>query len=368
MVRPVAFKRRQELRAFLVSRAPRHVYFSTAYYRDPQVPMAEKEWQGADLIFDLDADHIPGAEKMNYKEMLEKVKEEFKKLLDQYIMGDMGFGEEDLAIVFSGGRGYHVHVRNPKVFGLGSQERREIVDYVTGKGLDRDILLNSEMVVLDERGYMGKPKVKQSRRLYPRSEPGWRGKMTWAMMLLGQRLKGEVEEGREKGIVKEIMTYPGVGRTTAGKVVQGLQGPWKDHPARLDALIQGDPNILDSWEDERVTNAFLEMVVREMAVVGGETDEPVTSDIKRLIRFPASIHGKSSFRVVPLTRGSLDDFDPFKDAIVFGDEPVEVEVSREMTCFVGGEKAFGKGPHEVSEAIAMHLLCSGAGEIGGSEE
>ena len=34
----------------------------------------EKEWLGAELIFDLDADHIEGADKMTYMEILAEVK------------------------------------------------------------------------------------------------------------------------------------------------------------------------------------------------------------------------------------------------------------------------------------------------------
>ena len=37
----------------------------------------------------------------------------------------------------------------------------------------------------------------------------------------------------------------------------------------------------------------------------GETDEPVTADVKRLIRLPGSLHGKSGLKVVTLTRGRV---------------------------------------------------------------
>src|SRR5690606_15573295 len=56
----------------------------------------------------------------------------------------------------------------------------------------------------------------------------------------------------------------------------------------------------------------------------GETDEPVTTDVKRLIRFPLSLHGGTGFRVTPLTISGLAAFDPLRDAVVFGDRPVEV--------------------------------------------
>ncbi|MCA1813180.1 MAG: hypothetical protein LC624_04420 [Halobacteriales archaeon] len=37
-----------------------------------------------------------------------------------------------------------------------------------------------------------------------------------------------------------------------------------------------------------------------LASMTGETDEPVTSDVKRLIRLPGSVHGKTGLRVVPV--------------------------------------------------------------------
>src|SRR5207245_5643109 len=68
--RHLGFSREEALRSFLTSRVPAHVYYSSAYYETPNAPtMEEKGWLGADLIFDLDADHLPNAAKMSYPEM-----------------------------------------------------------------------------------------------------------------------------------------------------------------------------------------------------------------------------------------------------------------------------------------------------------
>ena len=66
--------------------------------------------------------------------MLMLVKKETQKLLT-FLLSDFGITESRISVVFSGGRGYHIHVRDPSVFALGSDERREIVDYLTGRGL-----------------------------------------------------------------------------------------------------------------------------------------------------------------------------------------------------------------------------------------
>jgi len=129
VLRHIGFKTRKELKGYLVDNAPAHAYHSSAYYEKPDAPtMAEKSWMGADLVFDLDADHLKNAAEMTYPEMLAEVKRQIIRLIDDFISGDLGFDADKLKIVFSGGRGYHVHVLDPRVLNLGSHERREIVD------------------------------------------------------------------------------------------------------------------------------------------------------------------------------------------------------------------------------------------------
>jgi len=101
-----------EISDFLERKRPRHVYFSAGRYEDPSAPsMDEKTWLSSDLVFDLDADHLPAVElgEDSYAEMLAKCKDALLCLLD-FLENDFGF--DDLTVVFSGGRGYHVHVRD----------------------------------------------------------------------------------------------------------------------------------------------------------------------------------------------------------------------------------------------------------------
>src|SRR6185503_16459318 len=108
--------------------------------------MVDKQWLGAELIFDLDADHLVEAEKakaegheMPLADQLRIVKTQFKRLLDEFLFGDFGLTPEDVWITFSGGRGYHAHVVEERLMQLDGKGRREIVDYLTGKfPTDRD--------------------------------------------------------------------------------------------------------------------------------------------------------------------------------------------------------------------------------------
>ena len=82
MIRHIGFDKKKQLYDFLIDRAPCHVYYSSAYYQSPGAPtMQEKKWMGAELIFDLDSDHLPNAEKLDYPQQLQIVKEEFIKLM-----------------------------------------------------------------------------------------------------------------------------------------------------------------------------------------------------------------------------------------------------------------------------------------------
>lgn len=137
MRRHISFSDQDDLRHYLMTEVPAHSYYSTAYYRRPSAPvMEDKGWMGAELIFDLDADHLANAESMTYDEMLVQIRNEMISLVDDYLMGDLGFSEDQIHICFSGGRGYHAHVRTDEIYTLGTNERRELVDYITCTGLD----------------------------------------------------------------------------------------------------------------------------------------------------------------------------------------------------------------------------------------
>ena len=56
-----AFMDPSSLHTYLVQRFPHSCFHSTAYFDDPsQRTMSDKGWRGADLIFDLDGDHLHG--------------------------------------------------------------------------------------------------------------------------------------------------------------------------------------------------------------------------------------------------------------------------------------------------------------------
>ena len=94
-------------------------------------------------------------------------------------------------------------------------------------------------------------------------------------------------------------------------------------------------------------------------------DEPVTADIKRLIRLPGSLHGKSSLKVKPLTIKTFKEFDPLADAVVFGDSPVEIRVVRDSAIKLKGERYKVEEGEitPVPEHVALYFICRGVAEL-----
>ena len=92
---------------------------------------------------------------------------------------------------------------------------------------------------------------------------------------------------------------------------------------------------------------------------GGQTDEPVTSDVHRLIRLPGSLHGKTSLRVVSLSRDALTHFDPLRDAVAdFGEGTVTVHSARAFTSeSLGGESVqIEEGANDIPVRNALFLI------------
>lgn len=364
VMRHLSFPTRAALKKYLVNQVPSHVYYSCAYYEKPDAPtMAEKKWLGADLIFDLDADHVEGAKSLPYDQMLEKVKIEVIRLLDEFLLGDLGFAESDLRIVFSGGRGYHIHINSPRVLKLSSHERREIVDYVTGTGLDIDWVFPPAS--FETGRFMDRIDTSQRRRMPSGEDGGWRGRIRKGVDKLLKEFEG-LDDSSGRVRLRDLITKSGIeiGKKTLDGLYKDLFSG-KDGSRGIDRMRSED--TFEVFSEKRHADAFLTIV--ELMVKGdmkGETDEPVTSDIKRLIRLPSSLHGKTGFEVTPMTRQGLDTFNPFDDAVpnAFGDKTVKILCEKPVQVRLKKQSfSLDQGQTEVPEFVAVHLICRKLAEI-----
>ena len=354
--RHMSFRSQDDLRRFMMGQVPAHSYYSTSYYRRPDAPtMDEKGWMGAELIFDLDADHLDGAKQMTYAQMLEQIRTEMISLVDNFLLGDLGFTEDQVHITFSGGRGYHAHVRTPDVMTLGTQERRELVDYITCSGLNMNWVFPIKQVVTSQMQTANgvRTNVAEYHLIPGPDSGGWRKRMRNGLIDV-------VDTFCEQDLPEIRKSYPCL-KGTEGKTIMKVKENLKEK--RKSLFMMNTMAILDTPAQKMLMKIMKEDVSRSLA---GEVDEPVTADIKRLIRLPGSVHGKSGLRVTPISRDELTDFDPLQMAVPdeYSDELVKVTMKNDMKLDMKGEHFNLSGEVQVPEWAAVFLVGRKAADYG----
>jgi DNA primase small subunit len=368
MLRHKGFENVGALRSFLKTTVPSDVYYSSAYYERPEEKMEEKGWLGADLIFDIDADHIPtpcdkihdswvckncgtadkgpppekcpkcGEQKFDGKTWpcevcLETAKAETLKLIDM-LSKDFGFSLEEMRVSFSGHRGYHLHIESEEIREMDQMARKEIVDYVVGIGLE------AGLHGLEETSVGGRSRMLVGPNL---DEMGWRGRIA-------------------RGTYEFLLTA-----TPEDLKRIGL----KRHVVKT--LLDRRESILESWKERgpwgKVKNVGVESWKR-IALHGAQgqaakIDTVVTTDIHRLIRMSNSLHGKTGLKKVEVPIKDIEDFDPFKSGTAFKAGSVTVFVSDSPRFRVGEQiyEPFKEQRVELPTAAALLLLCKGAATV-----
>ncbi len=329
MRRHIGFSDRDQMESYILNLIPQHTYYSTAYYEKPDAgTMADKGWSGADLIFDLDADHIVRGP---FDQMLVRVKEETEKLIT-ILTEEFGMDKKSIALVFSGGRGYHIHIRDIAFRSWGSAERRELIDYVCGIGINPAAMLTGKTVPIH----------------------GWQQRYREALLEYLHWIGGQAEEEA----MAHLMAIEGIGKESASSFLKKrdeLIREIEHHPTSMLLKNRVLAIILGQQEGE-----FKKRLLTRAALA----DEPVTTDTKRLIRMPTSLHGGSGMRVQPLELRDLHDFDPLTDAVVFGTRDVKVDQKFPMKIpMLGSTYELKKGIITVPESVAVFLCCRGMAEI-----
>ena len=303
MVRHLSHKSPGELAADLVKQAPSSVFCSNGTYSEPTLPMDEKGWKGAELIFDIDASSIPTACRSKHSfwtckkcgkvirslerpqrcprcegtgttqlhwscpECLSATKEDTSRLIS-FLTKDFGVSSASISVYFSGNRGYHLHVDDERFEPLDSSARAEIANYIKGTGL-----VNQQPSESAPAG-------------------GWASRIAAA----------------------------------------GSDG--------------SQPRL------ERVVNAFSSRI-----------DESVTTDIHRIFRMPGTLHGNSG--LLKMRVHDLQAFRPDYDPVVLGDEEVTITVQGSPPFSLKG-KTFGPYSSEEPELptyAAAYLMTKGLGRI-----
>ncbi|MFH0835858.1 MAG: DNA primase catalytic subunit PriS [Candidatus Micrarchaeota archaeon] len=329
-----AFKTEKELKEFMVKEAPLFASYSTAYYELPEItPMSKKNWLGADLVFDLDAASNKQGHEHNpllCEHCLNAVREDALRLKEEFLQKDFGFKASEITVVFSGQKGYHLHVKREDVRGLSSDQRKQLLAFVKGPASVEELLSKRKETGLKAPVLRG-PDAKSK---------GWRGKF-YRVARDFISIAGE-EELKQAGLRNP-------------KRQQLLES--KDEA--LDLLADGN------WDFLRGLEVFWERLFQErLSVKALQVDAAVTFDTARLIRLPGSLHGGTGF--VAKIVEKIAEFEPWNEAIAFeGNDVIKVVADNDYAFDLAGEsfKVEKEKPVELKQAAALFLLCKGKARL-----
>lgn len=334
------------MRVLLLRNAPSDVYCSNAYYSFPDLTMTEKDWQGADLIFDIDAKDlalscrdkhvISVCDKCNKtckqaqcelcgqatdikqkslpcKKCMTAAKQQAKLLVD-VLRDDLGVGFDEISIYFSGNEGYHVHVAHDAFRSIDARARTDLVDYMMLRGLIPES--------------MGMRKTKFDKRDLPDfGQSGWSGR--FAKAVFGSKT-------RRASIISEFTK---------------------------------------SSSAESNYARFQDMIKDAIDKIGIKIDPGVTMDVHRVFRMPHTINSKSS--MIKMLCSDIDAFNPYTDAVIAATydnitsdnkkETVSIITTDCPVRFKLHDTIMGAYKHgervDLPKYAAAYLLCKGFGKI-----
>ena len=323
MTRHISIKDDKELHLMLMQNIPSDVYCSNAYYTFPNLPMNEKDWKEADLIFDIDAKDLNLSCRENHtvsicndcngvsktsiqctkcnstklekkslpcKNCIDASKTEVSKLIE-VLIDDLAVTQENIQVYFSGNEGFHVYIYDSQFQKIGSRERSELTDYISFRGTIPETF--------------GMKKFKPNRSSFPDfDEKGWRRR--FSKQVFGSKSK------RSK-IISELIS-------------------------------NGYSSFQKTLDD--VSNS-----------IGVKIDSNVTMDIHRIFRLPGSINSKSGLTKIQCN--DLTKFDPYVEASFLSDDTVEV-VANFPIQFSLKNKKFGPYSNEkvtVPIFAAVYMIC-----------
>jgi DNA primase small subunit len=270
-----------------------------------------------------------------------------------FLEPEFGFDEKYLQVTFSGHRGFHLHYRSPDIWSLDSQARRELVSHIKGEGVDIQVLLAG-------------PDSSWKRRI----TSGVDSVLTKLDLAVNDDAQGRKSAKELKGIIDSRIGTPGCKVPSCGiKSILAIAEKVQE-TGRRGRLTNGfETGGLKPVFGGRLDNIFLELVKGDKSVVlgnAGETDEVVTIDLKRVIRWPTSLHGKSGMKVVEFPLERLDPhgsnpFDPLTEAVPWkmGGEKIPLRgIKSDVTYRIGTtEGELNEGDEcSVDEATATFLV------------
>ena len=330
MIRHISLKADKDLRLMLMTNVPSDVFCSNAYYSFPNLPMGEKDWKEADLIFDIDAkdlnmpcrkehtcikclscnevsliqDICPKCKSnkldlvsLPCQNCVSGLKKETLNLI-KILTADLQIPRENILVSFSGNDGFHLYVANSVYNTLGSKERSDLSDYMMFRRATPEAFVFK--------------KANPSRSMFPElAEPGGRGRVAAGLFCS--------KSNRSKCVTKII------------------SDGYYTYRQRLEEMGKN--------------------------LIGVRIDPNVTVDIHRIFRLEGSLNSKSG--LTKLACENIEKFSPYTDACLIEDKPVEV-LAKCPIAFRLKNKKFGPYASEtvsIPKFAAVYMICKGIANL-----
>jgi DNA primase small subunit len=327
--RNLAFSSAKEMNYFLRNQKPLFFSYSNAYYKYPdRKPMLNKEIIKADLIYEFDADDLGEVEEIDGQqwfsvEDLEKTKSQVFRLLD-FIENDFNFPMDSISINFSGKAGYHIHLRGKEIQNLSKQARIELVDYILGTGIYFDNLGYDFEGLLCAKG---------------------RGR--WIE---------RINSGLKNFFLMDAKTISNLTGFPAPKIKPLIASAGKEI---VSSMEKGYLFPISPRKNKEFWTKVFELVMEKEKI---PIDRQTSIDLHKIIRVPETLHGNTGFVAKIISIDELKNFDPYKDAVVFGEERVRLFIKKAPKFCLKGQWF---GPFENSEEelplyCAVYLIGKGA--------
>jgi DNA primase small subunit len=260
------------------------------------------------------------------------------------LLPDFNIEIDKLKVAFSGHRGYHLKIEDNYLRILTSDQRREIVNYITGEGISYEIL--------------GLRRKGENIFGFSRDTIGWPQKISREIEALLTKPNLEIES-----ILSDRNTF-----NLSQSFIENLLNYKKDYLATIQDSNNNNWTLVSS--NLEMWHKFLDPIV---AKIGIEADVPVSIDTHRLIRYPGSLHGQTGFKVQELLLDEIELFNPLDeqteklDPVVFISKLKTIQKLEIIEQEVPATKIKGEtyGPYkigdkvEVPHHIAIFLLCKG---------
>jgi DNA primase small subunit len=336
MVRHLAFENEGEILVTALKEVPCDLYCSNGYYRFPAYPMQQKEWLGADLIFDIDTKdlHLPcqlnhsylicercghatkniqgldrcascnsqnlGVESLPCHICLDGAKKEVQRLF-VVLTEDFGIEDKDIQVYFSGNDGFHLHVADANFQSLDAQARADMTGYILGKGI-----LPETIGVYRKFGF-GSNKKKTNESFTSVNGPS------------ADISENRVPDGKNNDERNNQNNF----RIRFPK--SGLRYGWRKRLAQdLGVTGLSESKLKNIVQQRGGYHGFRMELDKTGKGLGVNIDPQVTMDVHRVFRMPGTLNSKSGLSKMKCI--DLASFKPLNEACLLSDGELKVEM------------------------------------------